>query len=155
MGIISQEVDRVIKYEVHLCKECIRVLEEEHYPYTIPNEELEIVKVSVYQCDNTVYVKESSMYEEAMKSRNPLYTDATEYIACHTRYGYYKQGGKRLDWGFTNNIAEATRFINLELLKTLCNAHHMTAYRIQNIPGMKRYEEEYVGKYSRIQMKGV
>jgi hypothetical protein len=146
MEVIRPEVVDM-KYEVHLCEECIRALEDS-YPYNIPNEDLEIVKVSIYQCDNTVSGGDRERLTEILNSRNPFFADANKYIAVHTRNGYYKQGNKQSLWGFTNNIEDATQFTNLDTLRTLCDKHLMTAYRIQDIPGMSRHVVEYTGRYS-------
>lgn len=53
------------KYEVHLCKGCIKDLEE-HYPYLVPREHLKIVEVSVAECDNT----NLDDYNERLQKRN-------------------------------------------------------------------------------------
>ena len=54
------------KYEVHLCRGCIRDLEE-HYPYLIPREQLRIVEVTLEECDNSNLDK----YDQRLRQRNP------------------------------------------------------------------------------------
>lgn len=56
------------KYEVHLCKGCIKDLDE-YYPYLVPREDLEIVEVSVEECDNT----NLDDYNERLTERNKEY----------------------------------------------------------------------------------
>ncbi len=53
------------KYEVHLCKGCIKDLAE-YYPYIVPRESLRIVEVSVEECDDS----RLDDYNERMHQRN-------------------------------------------------------------------------------------
>ena len=53
-------------YEVHLCRGCIQDLED-YYPYTIPREQLQIVEVTLEECDNF----HLDDYNERMRQRNP------------------------------------------------------------------------------------
>ncbi len=52
-------------WKVHLCKECIKDLDE-YYPYNVPREELVITEVSRDECDNT----NLEHYNERLQERN-------------------------------------------------------------------------------------
>lgn len=54
------------KYKVHLCPGCIKDLDE-YYPYTMPRDQLEIIEVSVEDCDNN----NLDNYNERLTKRNP------------------------------------------------------------------------------------
>lgn len=66
----TEESDDDTKYEVHLCPECITNLTE-HFPYTIPREDLKIVEVSTAECDNN----NLDHYSEVLSKRNKKYLD--------------------------------------------------------------------------------
>ena len=53
------------KYEVHLCRGCIRDLED-YYPYNMPREQLRIVGVAEEDCDNS----HLDDYNERLRRRN-------------------------------------------------------------------------------------
>lgn len=53
------------KYEVHLCRECIKALKE-FYPYKVPYEQLKIIEVPVNECDNY----DIDNYDKKLLARN-------------------------------------------------------------------------------------
>lgn len=55
-------------YKVHLCKGCIEMLDE-HYPYTVPREALQITEVPIEECDNS----DLENYNQKLTERNKLY----------------------------------------------------------------------------------
>lgn len=62
-------------YEVHLCKGCIKDLEE-HYPYLMAREQLTVVEVPYFGCDNTYLGRYTTeQYNKRMAKRNPEWTD--------------------------------------------------------------------------------
>lgn len=67
------------KYEVHLCKGCIKDLED-YFPYLIPREQLHIVEVPVDECDNS----NLDNYNERLRKRNQGYSiaKADDDVAC-------------------------------------------------------------------------
>lgn len=52
-------------WKVHLCKECIKDLDE-YYPYTVPRNELNITEVPQDECDN----HNLDDYNERLQKRN-------------------------------------------------------------------------------------
>lgn len=62
------------KWKVHLCANCIKDLKG-YYPYTMPQDDLDITLVSEDQCDNV----HLDNYNERLSARN------ADYIAAHTQ----------------------------------------------------------------------
>lgn len=70
-NVINREKDNDdTKYEVHLCLGCINNLAE-HFPYTIPRDDLKIVMVPITECDNN----NLDNYSEVLSKRNKKYLD--------------------------------------------------------------------------------
>ena len=67
------------------------------------------------------------------------------YIAIHQRMGYYASS-EGSSSPFTQNIAKATVFTNLDETKTLCDEYNMSAYKVES----DRYTKIYQGKYHNI-----
>lgn len=63
------------KYEVHLCKGCIALMDE-HYPYTVPREHLKIITVPIAECDNT----DLENYNKKLSERNAVPDDEDKDI---------------------------------------------------------------------------
>lgn len=58
------------KYEVRLCRGCIKDLTE-HYPYLVPRDQLRVVEVPEEECDNA----NLDGYNERLRQRNPTFFD--------------------------------------------------------------------------------
>ena len=68
------------------------------------------------------------------------------YIAIHQRMGYYASS-EGSSSPFTQNIAKATVFTNLDEAKTLCDEYNMSAYKEV---GCGIYKKVYQGKYNNV-----
>ena len=65
------------KYTVHLCEGCIALMDE-HYPYTVPREHLEIITVPTTECDNA----DLENYNKKLSERNAV-PDDEEVELCN------------------------------------------------------------------------
>jgi len=58
------------KYKICLCQGCIDDLNE-YYPYLVPQKDLEIIEVSIEDCDNN----NLDNYNDRLSERNPEWFD--------------------------------------------------------------------------------